>query len=69
MQSGIVHGSAAMIDGLISRVEDELGQTVTVVVTGDWADTIIPHCKRKMIVDKELLTRGMCMIYRKNHRS
>lgn len=68
MQSGIVHGSAAMIDGLLERVEDELGQPVTVVVTGDWADTIIPHCRRKMTVDKDLLTRGMCMIYRKNHR-
>lgn len=69
MQSGIVHGSAAMIDGLLDRIEDELGQPVTVVVSGDWADTIIPHCKREMIVDKELLTRGMCMIYRKNHKN
>lgn len=69
MQSGLVHGSAAMIDGLLERVEDELGKTVTVVATGDWTDTIIPHCKRNMIVDKELITRGMCMIYRKNRRN
>lgn len=68
MQSGIVHGSAAMIDGLIARIEDELGQPVTVVATGDWADTIVPHCKRQMTVDKELLTRGMCMIYHKNRK-
>ncbi len=68
MQSGLVHGSAAMIDGLIQRIESELGKPVTVVVTGDWADTIIPHCKRDMIVDKELLTRGMFIIYRKNHK-
>ena len=69
MQSGLVHGAAAMIDGLIERIEDELGQPATVVVAGDWADTIIPHCKRKgMIIDKELLTRGMVMIYKKNKR-
>ncbi len=69
MQSGIVHGSAAMIDGLISRIEDELEHSVTVVATGDWADTIIPHCKRKNIItDRELLMRGLWMIYKKNKR-
>ena len=69
-QSGIVHGSAAMIDGLISRVESELGESVSVVVTGDWADTITPCCKREgMITDKELMMRGLWLIYRKNRRA
>ena len=70
MQSGLVHGSAAMIDGLIERIEDELGDKVSIVAAGDWADTIIPHCKRKdIIIDKELLMRGLWMIYKKNKRS
>lgn len=69
-QSGIVHGSAAMIDGLISRVEAELGESVSVVVTGDWADTIIPYCKREnMITDKELTMHGLWLIYKKNRRA
>lgn len=69
MQSGLVHGSAAMIDGLIERIEDELGEPVTIVATGDWADTILPYCKRRdIITDKDLLMRGLCMIYRKNRR-
>jgi len=68
-QSGIVHGSAAMIDGLLSRVESELGESVSVVVTGDWADTIIPYCKREgMIMDKELTMHGLWLIYKKNRR-
>ena len=70
MQSGIIHGSAAMIDGLLERVECELGEPVSVIVTGDWAETISPYCKRQgMIYDKEILMRGLWMIYRKNRRS
>ncbi|MGI5984322.1 MAG: type III pantothenate kinase [Clostridiales bacterium] len=69
MQSGIVHGSAAMIDGLLERIESELGEPVSVVVTDDWADTIAPYCKREgMITDKELLMRGLWLIYKKNRR-
>ena len=69
IQSGIVHGSAALIDGLLDRVEAELGEPVSVVVCGDWADTISPYCKRHgMITDKEILMRGLWMIYKKNKR-
>ena len=69
MQSGLVHGSAAMIDGLLERVESELGEPVSVIVTGDWAETISPHCKRQgLIYDKEILMRGLAMIYKKNRR-
>lgn len=68
-QSGIINGSAAMIDGLLDRIEAELGEKVTAVATGDWADTIVPYCKRKdMLIDSELLMRGLWMIYKKNRR-
>lgn len=68
-QSGIVNGSAAMIDGMLERIEDELGDKVSVVVTGDWADTITPSCKRKGIIkDQELLMHGLWLIYKKNRR-
>ena len=43
MQSGIIYGSAAMIDGLIDRLEQELGQKTTVLVTGGIAGIIVPH--------------------------
>jgi len=69
VQSGIVNGSAAMVDGLIERIESELGERASVVVTGDWADTIMPVCRRGgMIQDKELIMRGLWLIYRKNRR-
>jgi type III pantothenate kinase len=70
MQSGIVNGSAAMIDGLLDRVEEELGESVSVVAAGDWAKTIIPHCKRKdIVIDDDILMRGLWDIYKKNRRS
>ena len=69
IQSGIVHGSAAMIDGLLERVELELGEKVSVICCGDWADTLTPYCKRAgMVTDKEILMRGLWMIYKKNRR-
>jgi type III pantothenate kinase len=69
MQSGLINGSAAMIDGLLDRIEDELGERVSVVAWGDWADTIVPYCRRGSIVtDKELFMRGLWMIYKKNRR-
>lgn len=69
MQSGIVNGSAAMIDGLLDRIEVELGEPVSVVAAGDWAETIIPRCRRKdIVIDNDILMRGLWHIYRKNRK-
>lgn len=66
MQSGIIIGTAAMIDGLIDRMEDELGEQTTVVATGGLAKSIIPHCRRAITFDDHLLLDGLYAIYRKN---
>ena len=69
MQSGLVHGSASMLDGLLDRIEDELGCVVSVVASGDWAANVIPHCRREGIaLDPELVMRGLWLIYKKNVR-
>lgn len=69
MKSGLVHGTAAMLDGLIERIEEELGERASVVASGDLAEGIIPHCRRKdIVVDNELLMRGLWMIFNKNKR-
>ena len=68
MQSGSVFGNAAMIDGMIDRFEEELGCPATVVATGGIASKIIPHCKRDVIFDENLLLRGLGIIYKKNKR-
>ena len=66
MRSGMIYSNAAAIDGIIDRVEEELGQTVTVVATGGLADLIVPFCRRKVLLDKELLLKGLWVIYNKN---
>lgn len=66
MKSGILYGNAAAVDGIIDRIEDELGQKVTVIATGGMAKKIVPHCKRKIILDEDLLLKGLLVIYEKN---
>ena len=69
MRSGIIYGAAAMLDGLLQGVDEELGQPATVVATGTWAETVIPHCRRKGIhVDKHLIQRGLWLIWKKNQK-
>ena len=68
MKSGIIYSSAAAIDGIIDRLEAELGGKVTVVATGGLAAKIVPYCRRKIILDDNLLLKGLAIIYRKNRK-
>jgi len=67
MRSGLIYGTAAMLDGVIARVEKELGQSCSVVVTGDSAREVLPCCSRSDIVfDEDLIMRGLWSIYCRN---
>ncbi len=67
MKSGIVVGAAAMIDGLVDRMEKELKEKfASVVATGGLSSVVIPSCKRKITIDKNLLLEGLKIIYDKN---
>ena len=37
-----------------------------VVATGGLANTVVPHCKNDIILDDELLLKGLMIIYNKN---
>ena len=67
MQSGLVFGTAAMLDGLLDKIEEELGETPTVVATGGLAAEIIAHCRRNIIYNENLLLDGLRAIYEKNN--
>ena len=69
MKSGCVFGTAAMIDGMIERISEELGGNVTVIATGGLSRFIIRHCKQKIIFDDNLLLKGLAIIYSKNHKT
>lgn len=66
MKSGLIYSNAAAIDGIIDRIEDELGQKVTVIATGGLAAKIVPLCRREIILDADLLLKGLLIIYEKN---
>jgi type III pantothenate kinase len=68
MRSGMMYGTAAMIDGLVDRIEEELGHPSTLVATGGMAQFIAPLCKHEIILDKNLLLKGLNIIYKKNKR-
>lgn len=68
MRSGTMYGNAAMIDGLVDRIEEELGHQSTLIATGGLAQFITPLCKRQIIVEKDLLLKGLNLIYKKNKR-
>lgn len=67
MKSGIIYGNAAAIDGMIERIEAELGYQATIIATGGLASVIVKHCKRDIILDDELLLKGLKIIYDKNN--
>lgn len=67
MRSGAVYGNAAMLDGLVKRIEKELGEKVTVVVTGGLGKTISSECETDVIYDEDLLIDGLRLIYEKNN--
>jgi len=67
MRSGIVYGTAGMLDGIIDRIREEFaGKEVTVVATGGNAPVIVRYCRNKIIYDKYLLMEGLWTIYQKN---
>ena len=69
MRSGIMMGAACMLDGMVERMEQELGSKTTVIITGGIAKFIAPLCKTEMIYDKDLLLRGLAHLYRENARN
>ena len=68
MRSGIMMGTACMLDGMVQRMEEELGEKATVVVTGGIAKFVVPMCRTPMIYDKDLLLKGLMVLYRENRR-
>ena len=69
MRSGIMIGTACMLDGMVERMEAELGSKTTVIATGGIAKFIVPLCKTPIIYDKDLLIKGLVALYRDNKKN
>ncbi len=68
MKCGSVIGTAAMIEGLAAKFEKELGESATVILTGDFGKTIAKEVGREVIYDENLLIDGLRIIYEKNRQ-
>lgn len=66
MRNGIMYANACAIDGITERIEEELGEKCTVIATGGLAGAITPLCRKNIILDDELLLKGLMIIYNKN---
>ena len=68
MRSGVMLGAACMVDGMVERMEAELGCKATVVATGGIAKFVTPLCKTPIVYDQDLLVKGLAALYRDNKR-
>ena len=66
MRSGVVYGTASMLDGMIERIEEEKGPVAAVIATGGMAPEIVPHCRKNVLHDPSLLMNGLYLLYQKN---
>lgn len=69
IQSAMVHGTAAMIDGIIRKMKKEIGNDkdkIKVVLTGGESRFILNYLEEEVIYDEDLLMRGLNIIYHKN---
>ena len=65
MDSGIIYGAASMLDGMIDRIQQELGQPVQAVATGGLSKKVTPYCRHSIIQDPNLLLKGLRILYYK----
>ncbi|MCQ2428169.1 MAG: type III pantothenate kinase [Clostridia bacterium] len=69
MRSGVIFGNASLIDGMIDRINDEVGAELPVYATGGLSHLIIPYCRHNIIIDDYLVLKGLNIIYSKNKKA
>ena len=68
MRSAAVYGTAATIDGMIERMEEELGYPCRHIATGGLAPAIVAFCRHEIVCDDDLLLKGLWTIWEKNRK-
>ena len=68
IRSGMVYGTACMLDGMVDRFNAETGSASTVIATGGLATSIVPNCKHDIIINDDLVLEGLRIIYNKNEK-
>jgi type III pantothenate kinase len=66
MQSGLIYGWAGLIEGIVNRIQEELGENATVVATGGYAGLIAKETKAIDEVNPDLTLVGIKVIHDMN---
>ncbi len=69
IQSGLIFGYAALVDGLVERINNERGERARVIATGGLADLIAPESKTIEMIDEFLTLKGLRLIFERNRRT
>ena len=66
MQSGIVFGYVGLVEGIVTRIQQELGEKAKVVATGGYAELIAKETAVIDVVNSNLTLIGLRLIYLMN---
>lgn len=66
MKSGLIYQNAALVDGMIDRIEEEYGESCVLTATVRFASIIAPLCRHKIILDTDMMLKGLIEVYYKN---
>ena len=69
LQSGLVYGFAGQVDGIVTRIRDELGSDARAIATGGLAELIAPHSSTIERVDPFLTLEGLRLVWALNHEA
>lgn len=66
MRAGVIYGNASLVDGVLDRLEEATAPAAAVIATGSCAGDVVPYCRRKLIMEPDLLLQGLFRLFQKN---